>query len=143
VYYSIKSFLLVKVYILSEREENMISNTSLKTRITRKTNPSVKTVIATAMKEKSWMPLAQMLSGPTNRYSSLNLSEINTAATESIIVVPGKVLSSGSLDKKVSVYAISFSASAEEKLDKAKIAHGTILDIIKKNPKATGVQVLR
>ena len=128
---------------MSEREENMISNTSLKSRIVRKTNPSVKAILEVAMKEKSWLPLAQILSGPTNRHSSVNLSEINSAVKEGTVVVPGKVLSSGSLDKKVAVYALSFSSSAVEKLNKAKITHGLIMELIKKNPKATGVQILR
>lgn len=121
----------------------MISNTSLKSRIKRKTNPVVKDIIAAAMKEKGWRELAQILSGSTRKYSSLNLSQISEQAKESIVVIPGKVLSSGNLSKKVSIYALSLSNSAMEKISNSKGESGSILDIIKKNPKATGVQIIR
>lgn len=120
----------------------MISNTKLKSRIVRKSNPEVKEIISIASKEKSWMPLAQIVSGSTRKHSSLNLSEISEKAKDGVVIVPGKVLSSGVLDKKVSIYALSFSESAKSKLDKAKVTYGKISEYISKN-KEKGVQILR
>ncbi|HVY01687.1 MAG TPA: 50S ribosomal protein L18e [Candidatus Nanoarchaeia archaeon] len=120
----------------------MITKTAIKTRIVSKTNPILKQTISAALKDKSWLPLAKMLSGSTKKYPSYNLSEISELAKDGIVVIPGKVLGSGALTKKVSVYALSFSSSAQEKLSKAKIESGSILDLIEKNKKATGVQVL-
>jgi large subunit ribosomal protein L18e len=120
----------------------MLTRTTIKTRVGVKTNPSLRQTIQATLKDKSWFPLAKMLSGSTKKYPSYNLSEISELAKEGIVVIPGKVLGSGAISKKVSIYAMSFSSSAQEKLAKAKIEFGSILDLVEKNKKATGVQVL-
>lgn len=120
----------------------MLTRTTVKTRVTAKTNPTLRQTIQATLKDKSWFPLAKMLSGSTKKYPSYNLSEISELAKDGIVVIPGKVLGSGTITKKVSVYALSFSSSAQEKLSKAKIESGSILELVEKNKKATGVQIL-
>ena len=120
----------------------MLTRTKVKSRVGVKTNPVLKQTLSAALKEKSWFPLAKMLSGSTKKQPSYNLSDINAVAKEGIVVIPGKVLGSGSLDKKVSIYALSFSSSAADKLKAGKVEMGSILELIEKNKKATGVQVL-
>lgn len=120
----------------------MLTRTKVKSRMNVKTNPAVKVALSAALKDKSWFPLAKLLSGSTKKYPSFNLSEINELAKEGIVVIPGKVLGSGSISKKVSIYALSFSSSAQAKLAQAKIESGSIASLIEKNKKATGVQVL-
>ena len=59
------------------------------------------------------------------------------------MVVPGKVLSMGELNKKVKVIALSFSSGAKEKLLKSKHEISTLLEEVKKNPEAKGVNILK
>ena len=54
----------------------------------------------------------------------------------------GKVLGSGEISKKIRICALHFSESARGKLEKSKSEIVTILEEIKKNPKAEGVRVL-
>ena|SRR3989344_8345890 len=121
----------------------MISKRSIKQRIKRKTNPAVAATISLALKNKSWMPLAQKLSGSTRNHSAVPLFAIdkNTSNGETVII-PGKVLSSGELTKKVRICALSFSSAAKEKMKATKSEAVSIIEEIQKNPKAQGVKIL-
>ena len=122
-----------------------LTKTVVKNRVSRKTNPAVAETIRLAAKEKAWFPVAKRLSGSTRSLSNYNLSTISLVKEVkegSIVIVPGKVLGQGQLDKKVQICALSFSASASEKLKKASVQTSSILDQVKKNPKAQGVVLL-
>ena len=110
----------------------------------RKTNPElVKTIIA-AKKKKNWLEVAAVLSSPRTKKIAMNLDKINDEAEEGeIVVIPGKVLSQGELNKKIKVVALSFSEKAKEKISKAKGETLTILEEIKKNPEAKKVRFLK
>ena len=110
----------------------------------RKTNPElVKTIIA-AKKKKNWLEVAAVLSSPRTKKIVMNLDKINDEAEEGeIVVIPGKVLSQGELNKKIKVVALSFSEKAKEKISKAKGETLTILEEIKKNPDAKNVRFLK
>jgi len=110
----------------------------------RKTNPElVKTIIA-AKKKKNWLEVAAVLSSPRTKKIAMNLDKINDEAEEGeIVVIPGKVLSQGELNKKIKVVALSFSEKAKEKIEKAKGETLTILEEIKKNPEAKKVRFLK
>jgi len=77
-------------------------------------------ILRKASKEKSqpiWAALADELDKAKRRRNSVNLSRINRhTKAEAIVAVPGKVLSSGSLDHPVTVAAYSFSEGALEKI---------------------------
>jgi large subunit ribosomal protein L18e len=122
----------------------MISRAHIKTRSRKKTNPEIVNTIREALKNKAWFKIAQILSSSTREYSSINLEKINkeTKAGDTV-VIPGKVLSSGNLDKKVRICALAFSESAISKLKSTKSESVSILDEIKSNPKAQGVKVIR
>src|SRR3989344_8921118 len=115
----------------------MISKTKLQTRLERKKNPVLVETLRECKKSGNdkWMKIGQVLSGSTSRRPCVNLSELEKAKGE-VIVVPGKVLSQGELNKKVKVVALAFSENAKEKLNKAKIEFKTILEEIKSNPNA-------
>ena len=73
----------------------------------------------------------------------MNLEDIEKATKDGEhIVVPGKVLSNGELNKKIKITAMSFSEKAKEKLLKSKIEISNMLDEIKKNPNAKGIKIL-
>jgi len=122
----------------------MISKSKLKIRAERKTNPEVAETVLAAKKLAAWNGIGKMVSGSTRRYSSVNLSDIDkqTSAGDTVII-PGKVLGSGQLSKKVRICALGFSDSAREKLGKHKGEIVTILEEIHKNPKAEGLKVIR
>jgi large subunit ribosomal protein L18e len=122
----------------------MKSKVMIEKQLKRKTNPElVKTIIA-AKKKKNWLEVAAILSSPRTKRRNMNLDKINEEAKEGeIVVVAGKVLSQGELNKKIKVVALSFSVMAKEKISKAKGEALTILEEIKKNPEAKNVRFLK
>ncbi len=58
------------------------------------------------------------------------------------ILVPGKVLSNGELDKKVNVVALKFSAKAQEKIESAGGECISIDEIIETNPKGSNIRII-
>ncbi len=60
----------------------------------------------------------------------------------STILVPGKVLSNGELDKKVNVVALKFSAKAQEKIESAGGECISIDEIIETNPKGSNIRII-
>ena len=93
-------------------------------------------------KVKIWKAVAVELEKPTRQRRIVNLERINRTCNDNeTIIVPGKVLAHGDLDKKLNVAAHSFSAGALLKINKKGKAL-FIQDLIKKNPKGTGVRII-
>mgnify|MGYP001586566957 CR=1 FL=1 len=120
------------------------SNTKLKKQLMRKTNSTLVETINNAREHKGWKEVVDILTGPTRKYSVMNLFDIDkkTTAGDTVIVL-GKVLSKGELTKKVRICALSFSEKTTEKLKKTKSEGVTILQEIKINSKAEGIKILR
>lgn len=115
-----------------------ISKTKISKRMKRKTNSELAETILLA-KKNNLLEIAKMLSGPTRKRISLNLEEIDKEAKgNETIIVPGKVLGQGKINKKIKIIALSFSSSAEEKLKKAGCQAVTIKEEIEKNKKLEG-----
>ena len=122
----------------------MKSKTKIEKQTKRKTNPELVQTILFAKKSKEWLGIANILSGSRRNRIDINIEKINEESKAGdIIVVPGKVLSLGEIDKKVRVCALGFSNKAKEKLLNSKCEVVSILDEIKKNAKATGVKILK
>ena len=129
---------------MKEKIKSLTSKTELKSRIVRKTNPIIAETIRLALKNSAWMKLAQILSGSTRNYISVNLKQLDAMAKEGdTIVIPGKVLGSGTLTKKLRLCALSFSEDAKAKMKETKSEAVSILEEIKLNPKSQGVKILR
>lgn len=121
----------------------MKSNTKINEQTKKKTNPELVGAILAAKKNESWKRVAEILSSPRKNKRQENLTKINAEAKEGdVIVIPGKVLSMGELNKKIKVVALSFSKGAEDKILKANSTISTIVDEIKKNPTAKAVKIL-
>lgn len=89
-----------------------------------------------------WNRIAKDLSRSTRQRREVNVSRINKNTKDGeTIIVPGKVLSLGELDHKVTVAAYSFSQSAKEKIE-AKGKTMTIQELIKDNPKGSKVRII-
>ena len=110
----------------------------------RKANPILVETIIAAKKNENWGEVASIISGPRRNRVNANLEEIDREAKDGEkIVVAGKVLSQGELNKKLRIIALDFSGKAKEKLLKAKIETSNMLDEIKKNPGAKGIRILK
>ena len=111
-----------------------------------KTNPELKNLIRElkrlSKKENVniWNAIAKQLEKSTRRRSAVNLQRINKYCKDNeTIIIPGKVLSSGNLDKKVTVAALQFSEKAKEKIKN----HLTIHELMKKNPNGSKMRIIR
>jgi large subunit ribosomal protein L18e len=121
----------------------MKSKTLIGKQVTKKTNPELVETILLAKKKAKWVEIAGLLSGPRANMMNLNLDKLNEESKEGdTIVVPGKILAQGELNKKIKVVALSFSEKAKEKISKARGEVSTILEEIKKNPDAKGIKFL-
>jgi len=73
----------------------------------------------------------------------VNVGKINRLASDGdVVVVPGKVLGSGSVDKKIIVGALAFSADARRKIASAGGEALSISELAGKYPGAKGVKLI-
>ncbi len=91
-----------------------------------------------------WRDIAKRLEKPRKNWAETNLSKLDRYAKEGdVIIVPGKVLAAGKISKTVTVAAYSFSEAARA----AILASGgnalCIPELMEKNPKGTGVRIMR
>lgn len=90
-----------------------------------------------------WHDVAGRLEKPRRTHAEVNLSRIERYANEDeTVVVPGKVLGSGALQKSVTVAAVDFSSSAQTKIEQV----GETLQLeqaIEQNPEGSNVRVIR
>jgi len=118
----------------------MISKTKIEKRLQQKTNPEL--VGAIIELKKTNPEIAKILAFPKKKWVALSLEQINKNTKEGDkVLVPGKVLSSGSLDKKIKLVAWNISEKAAEKI-KSKVDFVTIQEEIKKNPKLNDLKLL-
>lgn len=122
----------------------MKSNTKIEKQLKKKTNPELVETIILAKKNKNWKEVAEILSGPRKNRKNFNLEYLDKVVKdgEKVLVV-GKVLSQGDLNKKIKIVAQGFSNSAKEKLINAGCEVLNIVEEIKKNPEMKGLRVLK
>ena len=90
-----------------------------------------------------WKDVAKRLERSNRRTAEVNLSDINrNADADETVLVPGKVLSNGDLDKKVDVVAFKFSAKAQEKIENAGGECISIDEIMQSNPKGSNIRIM-
>jgi large subunit ribosomal protein L18e len=114
-----------------------------------KTNPRLKSLIAdlkSAARETDadvWATVADRLEKPRSTHAEVNLGRIERYAREDeTVVVPGKVLGSGILQKDVTVAAVDFSGSAETKIEQV----GEPIELeqaLERNREGSDVRVIR
>lgn len=121
------------------------SKTKIDKQSLKKGNAELVATIRAAKKTGNglWLRVAGALSGPRRARVAVNIEDIEKATKEGdSIIIPGKVLSQGEISKKIAVIAFNFSERAKEKLLKSKSRCVSILEEIKKNPKADGLRIL-
>jgi large subunit ribosomal protein L18e len=114
-----------------------------------KTNPILLNLIHELKKQSNekdvgiWKDVALRLQKPLKNWPVVNLDRISTHINDKeTALIPGKVLSSGNLTKKVTIAAWSFSEKSHEKIKKAGGKSITISELMKNNPKGENVRIL-
>ncbi len=89
-----------------------------------------------------WRDVAKRLLRSSGR-AEVNISRIARYTKKNdIVLVPGKVLGSGSIDHPITVGAFGFSNQAKEKLISAGGKHMDIKELMSNVPKGTGVKIM-
>ena len=114
-----------------------------------KTNPRLTRLIdalkSTAREQDAavWQTTAAQLEKPRRSHAEVNLGRIERYAREDeTVVVPGKVLGSGTLRKSVTVAAVDFSGSAETKIEQVGETM-TLEQALETNPDGTDIRVIQ
>jgi len=90
-----------------------------------------------------WRDIAKRLERPGRVWAEVNLSRIALHVGKGeTIIVPGKVLGAGDLDKPVNVATVRASKQARDKIAAAGGSVMTIPELVKSNPKGTGVRIM-
>lgn len=119
-------------------------------KLSRKTNPRIINLIL-SLKEAGieneapiWLAVAGKIENPSRRYANVNMSKINRyAADNDVLLVPGKVLGAGDLERSVTVAALAFSESAVTKITAAGGKCLKIEEILEENPKGSGIRIFQ
>ena len=106
------------------------------------TNPETRKLIVELKKTKSpsWLSVAEKLERPRRKNKAVNVWKLNKFTKEGdTVVVPGKVLSFGEIDHKITVAALCFSEKAKEKIKNTM----TIKELMQKNKKGSKIMILQ
>ena len=118
-------------------------------KINRKSNSTLVKTIA-ELKEASrkndaplWRSIATKLEGSSRNWPSVNVSKLEYNVNKNgKAIIPGKLMGTGIVTKKMTVAAYSFTESAREKINSAGGKCLTYNELIKKAPKGTDVVVI-
>ena len=90
-----------------------------------------------------WAKLAEYASKPSAARRDLNLNRIGQLTKENdTVVFPGKVLGTGNIPHKITLFSFSISSSAADKIVKKGGKLISHLDLIEQNPTGKGVVLL-
>jgi len=119
-----------------------ISKSKIEKRLKSKTNPEL---VKTIIKLKKTNPeVAKILAMPVKKQSKINLRKIDKILKEKEnVLVPGKILSSGELTKKIKIVGFSASEKALEKIKKSGSEFIELTEEIKKNPQLKEMVIIK
>jgi len=114
------------------------------------TNPELIQLITFLKKESRekqaeiWLDIAEYLSKTRSQRTSVNLSRINRNTKRAdTVIVPGKILGSGSINHTITVASFGASEKAKAKLAAVKAKYVSIPELLAKNPKGTNIKIIR
>lgn len=115
----------------------------------KKTNPILQDLIHELKKSAHendaaiWKDIAHRLEKPLRNWPEVNLNRISKYVHEKeTALVPGKVLSTGELTKKISIAAWAFSEKSQEKIKKAGGKCMSIQELLKTNPQGKNIRIV-
>ncbi len=122
----------------------------MKQRKLRKTNPEIAVlarkleIISKKQKAPIWETVSRILIGPSRNWAEVNIEKLDRMTKDKdVVLIPGKLLAAGTLSHPVCVYSFRASESARKTISAAKGKIGTIEEILEKNPKGTGVRLIK
>jgi large subunit ribosomal protein L18e len=122
----------------------------MKQRNLRKTNPEISLLArkldSAAKKQKApiWAKVSRMLLGPSRNWAEVNVEKLDRLTKEKdVVLIPGKLLAAGKISHPVEVYAFRATESAKKMILSAKGNVGTISELVEKNPKGTGIHLIK
>jgi large subunit ribosomal protein L18e len=91
-----------------------------------------------------WKDIAKRIASPRKNRTELNVSRLGRhTKAKDVVAVPGKLLGSGVIGHDVTVAALSFSASAKEKISSAGGKCISFDELLKTNPRGSNVKIMR
>jgi len=94
-------------------------------------------------KSKFWKAVAENLNRSRRKRFEVNLNRLEKhGKANETIVVPGIVLGSGEIKKKLVVAALRFSGKAKGKIEKSGGKCLTMEELLEKNPKGKGIRIM-
>jgi large subunit ribosomal protein L18e len=90
-----------------------------------------------------WREAARLLASGNVTWPEVNVGRLSRVGDVSAVFVPGKVLGTGSLEKRLNVGAFSFSASARSKIERAGGKAYSVEEFVKKYPEGSGVALVK
>ncbi|MHA1720133.1 MAG: 50S ribosomal protein L18e [Promethearchaeota archaeon] len=94
-------------------------------------------------KRPIWRDVSKRLMAPQKNRVEKNLGDISRIVKDGdIIIVPGKILANGTLDKKITIACYAISKSAAKKLDASESERISIDELVKKHPSGKGVRII-
>ncbi len=119
------------------------------TKVTGSTDPNIITLLRILRKEsksehvKIWKDVYNRLLKSRRQRVAVNVGNINKhTQSGDTVLIPGKTLGAGSLTHSVCIAALSFSESAAKKIKDAGGEAISIRELIKRNPKGSGVKIM-
>ncbi len=96
-----------------------------------------------AVQSRFWKRIIAEIARPTRQRREVNVYKLNKYSRDGeTVLVPGKVLSVGELNKKVHVAAMSFSAPARQKIENAQGKALSIRELLKLHPDGKNVRII-
>lgn len=90
-----------------------------------------------------WKTVANKIEKSKRQRAAVNLSKISRfSKTNDIIVVPGSVLSSGNLEKKVTIAALKFSEGAKEKISSTNSKMLTLDELVESGLEVSKMKII-
>ena len=109
----------------------------------KKKNPEMlKLVEDLSNREGIWKEVAKRLLKPRRNVAEVNVEKINRFANDGdTILVPGKVLGYGNINKKVDIAAFKFSKEAKNKIKNSGGKCMSIEELVNSNPKGNKIRI--
>jgi len=90
-----------------------------------------------------WKRIASELEKPTRQRREVNIFKLEKHATDGeLVIIPGKLLGTGNLTKKLTVAALSASDSAIQKIKAAKGEVVSLEEMMLKNAKGLRIRIV-
>ena len=94
-------------------------------------------------KRRIWRDVSKFLMAPQKNRVECNLYRLQAATNDGdIVIVPGKVLGTGELSKKLTIACYAISGSAKTKIQSSGSTLLTIDELLESHPQGKGVKII-